>query len=131
MHKCFKCGTEFDGTFCPTCEKVCPECGANLPGEARFCNQCGYSFAEKAANVIKPQSVMPRKVFSALRLVPFAALALFSVLLFAFYAAPVAEMVMGAGFPNVSLGNVYSMQSGILSELPELNGSLTSLIVLR
>ncbi len=135
MHKCLKCGTEFDGKFCPNCgseweeNKICPKCGANLPGEARFCTQCGYSFAGKAAeNAIKPQSVMPQKVFSALRFLPFAALALFSVLLFAFFAAPVAEMVMGAGFPNVSLGNVYSMQSGILSELPQLNGSLVSLI---
>lgn len=136
MHKCFKCGTEFDGKFCPNCgskweeEKLCPQCGANLPGEARFCTQCGYSFAEEKAEVAKkPKQETPQKVFSALRFLPFAALALFSVLLFAFFAAPVASIVMGEGFPNMSLGNVYSMQSGILSDLPQLYGSLVSLII--
>lgn len=50
MHKCFKCGTEFEGNFCPECgtkrqeEKTCPQCGAALAESAKFCTECGYSF---------------------------------------------------------------------------------------
>ena len=53
MHKCFKCGAEFEGNFCPECgtqwqeNKQCPNCGATLAGGAKFCNNCGYSFVGK------------------------------------------------------------------------------------
>ena len=53
MHKCFKCGAEFEGKFCPECgtqwqeNKHCPNCGAMLAGGAKFCNNCGYSFVGK------------------------------------------------------------------------------------
>lgn len=53
MHKCWKCGKEFEGKFCPDCgaewqeEKTCPQCGAKLRGSMRFCNECGYSFANQ------------------------------------------------------------------------------------
>lgn len=53
QHKCFRCGTEFDGNFCPECgqrwqeNKTCPKCGATLSGTAKFCNECGYSFVPK------------------------------------------------------------------------------------
>ena len=53
MNKCFKCGTEFEGSFCPNCgtkyeeTKICPQCGAQLDGHVRFCNHCGYNFANK------------------------------------------------------------------------------------
>lgn len=50
MHKCNNCGQEFEGNFCPNCgagvneQKTCPNCGATLSDNAKFCNQCGYSF---------------------------------------------------------------------------------------
>ena len=50
MHKCNNCGHEFEGNFCPNCgasvteRKTCPHCGATLASNAKFCNQCGYSF---------------------------------------------------------------------------------------
>ncbi len=49
MHKCNKCGREFEGNFCPDCGtgftryKNCPDCGAQLSHDAKFCNECGYS----------------------------------------------------------------------------------------
>lgn len=53
MNKCFKCGTEFEGSFCPNCGAMCEEtktclkCGAQLDGQVKFCNHCGHSFVEK------------------------------------------------------------------------------------
>ena len=53
MHKCFRCGTEFEGYYCPECgtqwqeQKHCPNCGAVLAGSTKFCNVCGYSFIEQ------------------------------------------------------------------------------------
>lgn len=47
MHKCTKCGTEFDGKFCPECgekfvdKDVCPQCGAHHKPDAKFCTECG------------------------------------------------------------------------------------------
>ena len=54
MNKCSKCGTEFEGNFCPECgtkyetKKICPECGAEQKVNVKFCTNCGYSFAETA-----------------------------------------------------------------------------------
>lgn len=38
---------------CPHCHqeipgKMCPECGASVPGESRYCMACGASFEEKS-----------------------------------------------------------------------------------
>ncbi len=50
MHRCLKCNTEFEGNFCSNCgtkredEKTCPQCGARLSGDAKFCNNCGHAF---------------------------------------------------------------------------------------
>lgn len=52
MYKCTNCGSEFDGKFCPECgtkrvdELICPDCGAKATAGARFCAECGYSFAQ-------------------------------------------------------------------------------------
>lgn len=76
QHKCYKCGTEFDGNFCPECgekwleNKTCPKCGATLAGNAKFCNNCGFSFlpkpqpapqpSQKTDAAPKPQPAPPR-----------------------------------------------------------------------
>ncbi|MCD7729864.1 MAG: zinc ribbon domain-containing protein [Clostridia bacterium] len=50
IHKCYHCGTEYEGNFCPECGAkwleltFCPECGADYNGTSRFCTHCGYSF---------------------------------------------------------------------------------------
>ncbi len=77
MHKCFKCGTEFEGKFCPECgtqwleTKNCPQCGAALAGSAKFCNNCGYSFVESAEAKRKKQpskiGVFFKKVWAWIR----------------------------------------------------------------
>ena len=50
--KCEKCGTEFEGHFCPECgeaavktKNVCAECGMEFEGN--FCSNCGRSAKEK------------------------------------------------------------------------------------
>ncbi|HIU81658.1 MAG TPA: zinc ribbon domain-containing protein [Candidatus Ornithoclostridium faecavium] len=52
---CKKCGTEFDGAFCPKCgeradEKmiVCPVCGKDRAEGENFCSKCGYAFERQA-----------------------------------------------------------------------------------
>ncbi len=65
MHKCFRCGAEFEGGFCPECgtqwqeQKHCPQCGATLAGSAKFCNNCGHSFVESAE---KKKEKKPSKI---------------------------------------------------------------------
>ncbi|MCH5160095.1 MAG: leucine-rich repeat protein [Clostridiales bacterium] len=140
MNKCPRCDAEFEGKFCTNCgaqweeEKICPQCGATLASSVRFCNHCGHSFVantqRQASNNSGTGSAnVKQTVYSLLKFAPIAIFALFAVLLFAFYAAPVAELVVGMGFPNESLGNVYDTSS-ITSQMPELKGSLVTLIVL-
>lgn len=54
---CKKCGTEFDGVFCPSCgeraeEKltVCPVCGKERAEGETFCSKCGYSYENARAS---------------------------------------------------------------------------------
>ncbi len=53
MNKCPRCGTEFEGNWCPNCGaqinpvKICPNCKTKLKPEAKFCTECGYSFEKK------------------------------------------------------------------------------------
>lgn len=61
MYKCANCGSEFDGKFCPECgtkrveDLYCPDCGAKATAGARFCAECGYSFAQ----TVKPVPAEP------------------------------------------------------------------------
>lgn len=157
MNKCTNCGTEFEGKFCPECgakwqeEKICPRCGATLKSSVKFCNECGYAFAPADEPSLRPapperaQTAVQtapagffteerlHKIYTLLGSVPVLLFALFSLLLFAFFAAPVAvaslggEELFGEDMGSASLGNVYQMCG--YSELPSLQGSMTALIV--
>ncbi|MBQ7340502.1 MAG: leucine-rich repeat protein [Clostridia bacterium] len=141
MHKC-SCGTEFEGKFCPECgakweeDKVCPKCGAKSTGSSRFCNECGHPFVGTNQKVQKEQKTSGgklQKIYGVLSSVPAFAFVLFAILLFAFYAAPVAIMpeqeFLGEKIAAESYGNVYSMYSGILGEMPELKNAMLALII--
>ena len=142
IHKCFKCGTEFEGNFCPECgekyqeEKICPKCGAKQEGSARFCGSCGYSFVSPASstgnkdtknNVPENKS----KIYSILLNLPSILFVLFSIALMLIFLTPVAESpsvsIMGETIPSESFGNVYQISN---YEDTSLTGSLTFLIAL-
>lgn len=109
MPKCKNCGQEFEGNFCPG---------------------CGMKYGEeplKYAAVGNGGAGTLTKVYSALGFVPAALLALFAVLLFAFFAAPVA--VMGGEGASVELGNAYALNGEGLSQIDGLKVALVILIV--
>ncbi len=151
---CPECGTQWQE------EKTCPQCGTTLAGNAKFCTECGYSFlqrtessapqtmqqttenavnsdaAESNAKTAKVHFFTEKRkslIFKILGYVPAALIVLFSLLLFAFYAAPVAvavlggETLFGEDLGNESLGNVYQMVG--YSEIPSLQGGMIALIV--
>lgn len=141
QHKCPHCGTEFQGNFCPECGaprsegRACPKCGAALSANAKFCNQCGYSFvaasapsAPRFAQTNPQPSANDKKkgaLYTVCRYLPYVLIALLSVLLFVFYLAPVAVIpggeFLGQVIPAESLGNTYDMMSGEI--MPSLEKS--------
>lgn len=131
MHKCQNCGTEFVGKFCPECgtpapQIVCPHCGAELRTPTKFCPECGNALPEgvtSAAGSLSP-TAPPQPPTAASKASPFAVklctllptavavlFALFSVLLFLFFLAPVATSLLGA------VGNLYEY-AGMRSATP-------------
>ncbi len=142
MKKCFNCGKEFEGKFCPECgtkweEKICPNCGTKLNDLVKYCNECGCFLGDNQVKPQKSKNNLENKtsnlniglIYSILRYVPVILSGIFSLLIFAFYAAPVAEVIMGEGLPNISLGNVYQMYSGLLSEIPEIEWAMITLVI--
>ncbi len=139
MNKCFKCGTEFDGEFCPQCgtayekEKVCPNCQSVVDGSVKFCNHCGFRFVDESAatNVnVSALSVRMRSISiwnilaKSFPVVGMYALALFSLLLWAFFAAPFSSML------SESLGNVYTTLNGVIDDfLPIAKSSLAFAVI--
>ena len=133
MNKCCKCNAEFEGAFCPQCgtkceaEKVCPECKAVVLGSVKFCNYCGYDFSggnSAAEEAVRSETAAARSTADSkprlrelfrewsvlakiLPNVPIFALMLFSLLTWAFCAAPFAS------FFGESLGNAYSTINGL------------------
>lgn len=133
MNKCSKCNAEFEGAFCPQCgtkcdaEKICPECKAVVLGSVKFCNYCGYDFSggnSAAEEAVRSETAAARSTADSkprlrelfhewsvlakiLPNVPIFALMLFSLLTWAFCAAPFAS------FFGESLGNAYSTINGL------------------
>ena len=61
--QCKKCGTTFEGKFCPKCgtpvnetQPVCPVCGKPRLAEARFCSNWGHDFQKAATPAPAPSS---------------------------------------------------------------------------
>ncbi|MDE5896378.1 MAG: zinc ribbon domain-containing protein [Clostridia bacterium] len=102
MHKCIYCGAEFEGRFCNQCgkprqeDKTCPNCGTSLKGGAKFCSECGYSFVAggmpQSAVTKSAEPYSPLKTaYGLLRVLPALLFILFSLLAFAFFAAPLID----------------------------------------
>ena len=72
----------------------------------------------------EPPNTAAGKLYRRLRFLPATLFGLFAVLLFAFFAAPVAAMQGMAGLFGADFGNVYSMTP----DLPSLAGSMGALI---
>ncbi len=49
MQTCGKCGTQFEGKFCPNCgtpaQKFCPNCGEPVGANVKFCSNCGQALS--------------------------------------------------------------------------------------
>ena len=110
MMKCKNCGREFEGNFCPYC-------GAEY----------GKALEKSTAGVHGVKSTIST-VYSALNFVPALFFALFAVLMFAFFAAPVA--VMGGDELSVNLGNAYALNNEALSEITGLQSVLATSILI-
>ena len=119
MKNCAYCGTQFEGAFCPECgqkwetEKTCPQCGGKLSGGAKFCSDCGYSFVgegkatgKDGERVIYLAFLTKSRLAKSFRLIPTILILLFSLLMFAFMAAPIATVI------GESLGNIYELSKG-------------------
>ncbi len=144
MHKCSKCGTEYEGNFCPECGtkwedvKTCPQCGKTLAGNVKFCPDCGYAFfaappvsPTPAPAAQKPVTLGTKRLYTFVSVFPTALFVLLSVVFMLLYLAPVAVMpggiLLGQKIPSKSYGNVYEISN---YEGSSLTGSLTALIVL-
>ena len=137
MHKCSNCGNEFEGKFCPECgtpleeEKTCPSCGTKLASTAKFCNECGYSFSGKKPKQQKPETngqqtnfLSKQRVYNFLGFIPLALFAVFALMLFGLYAAPV---ISGNMLGLTAKENLYTALGD--GDLQPLKASLICFIV--
>lgn len=155
MHKCLNCGRKFEGNFCPECgerweEPVCPECGATVGASEKFCPNCGAQLkneVEKRKKIrTKTEKEYPSnflavlpidKIYGWLRKIPSLLFALYSILLFVFFTAPVAVMPAGGddlgGFlgevtgERIDYGNLYSMYGN--AEYGPIRGAMAAVLI--
>ena len=143
MNKCKNCGREFEGKFCPDCgtayeekleNRVCPKCGGSCDIGAAFCNSCGYAFRGNGFNfnelfqgnksAVDQEAHVKNKTKATIFKYACSGLyVFFSLLLFAFFAAPVAT----SPFLGVSAGNMYQYGFAFfnLDELTKLLNTAT------
>lgn len=139
MNKCCNCGAEFEGLFCPRCgtkfekEKVCPNCQAVVDGSVKFCNYCRHSFAEASTATAANKTMRTNKNISfsvwhmLAKVLPVTGryeLILFSLLLWAFFAAPFATMF------GESLGNVYTTFNVLIDDFLPVAQTATAFAVI-
>ncbi|MCH5152717.1 MAG: leucine-rich repeat protein [Clostridiales bacterium] len=100
MNKCFKCGTEFEGKFCPECgQRFIEQSEANQPAGG------ATSQSSESVNVSYEFSAkFYQNLHKALNLLPIAFFALFSLLNWVFMSCQAASM-------TISWGNIYTMTS--------------------
>ena len=74
--KCEKCGTEFEGNFCPNCgtpseagKNICPKCRQARSGADRFCKNCGYDFHQSEKS-LKTSAATAGDAAAAIKRVP-------------------------------------------------------------
>lgn len=155
MHKCLNCGRKFEGNFCPECgerweEPVCSECGATVGASEKFCPNCGAQLkneVEKRKKIrTKTEKEYPSnflavlpidKIYGWLRKIPSLLFALYSILLFVFFTAPVAVMPAGGddlgGFlgevtgERIDYGNLYSMYGN--TEYGPIRGAMAAVLI--
>lgn len=131
MHKCFKCGAEFEGNFCPECgakyeeTKICPQCGEQLDGSVKFCNHCGHSFIDTKKSEKKSAGKAIKNAFQKSKawLIAHKALALVvAALLFAgILLAVVLPLTVGNIFranrvAKINIGDSYALVEKLLGK---------------
>ncbi len=131
MNKCSKCGTEFEGKFCPECgtaanaKPVCPNCGGELGENVKFCPNCG-------CNLASPQAAQPQVVINVdwrkiIKYLPIVFFSLWAALLWAFYSAPV---TLGDGF-FIETVNLYGvLKDEMMSDLYSATNALIAFAVI-
>lgn len=87
MNRCPNCGTEFASKFCPNC-------GAKQPENTNLCTECENTYTAKTictqTNSYESNTEIIHKIC---RILPIILFAVFSILVFAFLAAPVVKML--------------------------------------
>lgn len=105
MNKCKNCGQEFEGNFCPVCGTKAGEEGREEQKIKTVGNAGGWN------------------IYTLTEFLPAVLIALFSVMTFLFFLAPVAT-AFDEGF-----GSLYSFDNLFLTEIPGLKGSMIASIV--
>lgn len=122
MNTCKRCGTEFEGKFCPECGQkwtdvnACPRCGNELSGSVKFCPECGcpiehekdneFDAIEREKKSAQNSIELSKRIYGILKYVPMALALLFAVLLPLLYIAPIVEANEMLGAENI---NIYSL----------------------
>lgn len=146
MNKCYKCGAEFEGKFCPHCgtkyevEKACPQCNTKLDGNAKFCNNCGYGFVQQpqqqynslqsgVTNTLTVTNETIKRIWQQiLKFAPIVLYTLWAGLLWAFYSAKLINQDM---LLFELKGNIYEiMNDAIFAELHQPLKILIKIIII-
>ena len=133
MHKCSKCGKEFEGQFCPECgekwvdQNACPKCGAVMDEGVAFCTVCGADLKGKKENgeaVVADGNVeesKTKKILSLVGVICMLSAALFG-LIFTFCAGVTFTQDYGLGITEKDTHMIYYYFGDAFKNLEELEG---------